>query len=383
MAIVPSVDDALKRIQADNKLKIRTDLIELLSSCISLNSKIDKLKHYDGRETQNIKATGTIPMFYQGVQYNVPLDIYISDHHPALPPSVFVRPTANMMIKANHRFVENDGHVQTPFLSNWKPHIKLTELVQSLSAYFSEEPPLFSRPAGQIYHGTTTTSVSRPFNQNRPPSGTSYNASNKAATGTVVAMGPPVSSSSNNKSPIIVTTNTAMASNSRSKREKLESDLSSKLQGELRSVYQKLGREIEEERRVQRELQQSNQITLEDGQTLEQLRNKYSVAAREVERKAGELRQWADEQSRRNPDDMEAVLEPFDQISSQLVRLSAEQHAAEDLIDCLEKALLNGAIDLPTMLKETRRLASQQFLARMHAMKINTSLQQTLQKNSN
>jgi ESCRT-I complex subunit TSG101 len=100
---------------------------------------------------------------------------------------------------------------------------------------------------------------------------------------------------------------------------------------------------------------------------------------REVETKTEELKQWAEAQSRRDPDDMDAVLEPFDHISSQLVRLSAEQHAAEDLIDCLEKALLNGAIDLPTMLKETRRLASQQFLARMHVMKINASLQQALQ----
>jgi len=398
MSIVPIVDDALKRIQADNKPKIRTDIIELVSSCKSLTPKVDKLTHYDGRETQNIKATGTIPMFYQGVQYNVPLDIFVSDRHPMLPPSVFVRPTANMMIKSNHRFVENDGHVQTHYLTAWKPHIKLTELVQSLSAYFSEEPPLFSRPAGQVYqNGANVTSVSRPFNQNgRPPSGPNYTNPTTAINptpGTIVSIGPSVSSSSsssnnnnNNKStttlasPLIGSTSTAtVGSNFKNKREKLESDLSSKLQSELRNLYQKLGNEIEEERQKQRELQQSNHATVECGQVFEQLRTKYTAAMREVEAKTEELKQWAEAQSRRDPDDMDAVLEPFDHISSQLVRLSAEQHAAEDLIDCLEKALLNGAIDLPTMLKETRRLASQQFLARMHVMKINASLQMALQ----
>lgn len=320
-------------------------------------------------------------MFYQGTQYNVPLDIYISDRHPTLPPSVFVRPTANMMIKANHRFVEIDGHVQIPYLVNWKPLSKLTELVQSLSAYFGEEPPLFSRPAGQVYQGSAATSVSRPFNQSRPPSGQSYNASSYPPTGTVVAMGAAtmgaVTGSVNTLSSLVG--GAAFGTNARGKREKLETDLSTKLQAELRTMYQKIGREIEEERKEQRLLQQSNHATVATRQTLEQLRLKYTAALQEVEQKSEELKQWAEEQSRRDPDDVESALEPFDQISSQLVRLNAEQQAAEDLIDCLEKALLNGAIDLPTMLKETRRLASQQFLARMHVMKINASLHQTLQ----
>lgn len=69
----------------------------------------------------------------------------------------------------------------------------------------------------------------------------------------------------------------------------------------------------------------------------------------------------------------------YDEASSQLTKLLAEQNAIEDAIYALDHALAHGtnAVDMATFLKKMRELSRKQFLCKIHIMKINKVLTDT------
>ena len=54
-------------------------------------------------------AEGTVPMYYQGVKYNIPVAIWLSEQYPLAAPLAYVVPTPDMIIKPRHSFVEASG----------------------------------------------------------------------------------------------------------------------------------------------------------------------------------------------------------------------------------------------------------------------------------
>eukprot|EP01083_Nonionella_stella_P154183 496489_1 len=92
----------------------------------------------DGSETASLLLTGTIAMFYRGVTYNTPIDMYLPPHYPNRPPITFVRPAASMMIKEGHNHVGSDGMVYMPYLSSWqKQSHNLVDACLNMSSIFS------------------------------------------------------------------------------------------------------------------------------------------------------------------------------------------------------------------------------------------------------
>lgn len=61
----------------------------------------------------------TLIFFILGSTYNIPIQIWLLSSHPFNAPLVFVRPTANMLIKPN-KHVDNSGKVYMPYLSEWR-----------------------------------------------------------------------------------------------------------------------------------------------------------------------------------------------------------------------------------------------------------------------
>lgn len=114
----------------------------------SVVPKIGTLINNDGTEFQLIKFEGTIPMMYMGGQYNIPIEIFLSEGFPQNPPRVFVRPTTSMIVKPGHSFVTRDGDVLVSYLKEWKlatpTRSSLVELCNCLMRDFGREPPLFS-----------------------------------------------------------------------------------------------------------------------------------------------------------------------------------------------------------------------------------------------
>jgi ESCRT-I complex subunit TSG101 len=107
------------------------------------------LVHNNGMTATLISLQGTVPIYYQGSQYNIPIDIYLYEAYPRICPKIFVRPTSNMMVKPNHRSVDANGVVYLPYLNQWNFGANLVDLVNQVSSVFSSDPPLFSRPAGR------------------------------------------------------------------------------------------------------------------------------------------------------------------------------------------------------------------------------------------
>ena len=62
--------------------------------------------------THLLRADGTIPIFYQGVKYNIPLKMFLPEGFPSQPPICYVQPTPNMIIKPGHTMVDGSGMVR-------------------------------------------------------------------------------------------------------------------------------------------------------------------------------------------------------------------------------------------------------------------------------
>lgn len=61
------------------------------------------------RTLELLLAEGTVPMYYQGVKYNIPVAIWLPERYPLAPPLVYVVPTPDMVIKPRHTFVDASG----------------------------------------------------------------------------------------------------------------------------------------------------------------------------------------------------------------------------------------------------------------------------------
>ncbi|KAL0237102.1 hypothetical protein PCE1_000499 [Barthelona sp. PCE] len=91
-----------------------------------------------------IILTGTIPMHFQGNQFNIPVTI-CPDYYPSRAPSVRVNPTTNMYVAPNHPFILSNGSCEHfSYLKHWQPHNTLSKLAAQLSNAFGQHTPLYA-----------------------------------------------------------------------------------------------------------------------------------------------------------------------------------------------------------------------------------------------
>ena len=76
-----------------HKDRIRNDVGNLLRQVNSLFPRTGPLIHNTGQVSTLIHLSGTIPIHYQGTQYNIPVEIWITEPYPTGPPRCYVRPT--------------------------------------------------------------------------------------------------------------------------------------------------------------------------------------------------------------------------------------------------------------------------------------------------
>ncbi|CAG5117423.1 unnamed protein product [Candidula unifasciata] len=127
----------------------RADIANTMAQYRDLRPSLEPFVFNDGTHRQLVKLEGTIPVYYKGNTYNIPISIWVLDTHPYNPPMVFVKPTNTMQIKPG-RYVDANGKVDMPFIREWRhPTSDLLSLVQILAFSFGEECPVFSRTSGQ------------------------------------------------------------------------------------------------------------------------------------------------------------------------------------------------------------------------------------------
>ena len=97
----------------------------------------DPFTHNDGRTTRLLRAEGTVPIYYQGVKYNIPVKMFLPEGFPRVGPICYVTPTANMIIKPGHGLVDGGGLVRRDPSGEWRyPASALAEFARHLADAF-------------------------------------------------------------------------------------------------------------------------------------------------------------------------------------------------------------------------------------------------------
>lgn len=141
-----------------DQMKVIGDMLEAIQ-----HSPPKALKPMDGdlfvedgkggiNEMRLVLLSGVVRMAYEGQEYNTPVEIYFPTDYPKSPPLVYVRPTKDMIINNPNPYVDSNGLVfNLDILREWRRNhqskgITTSNLIDALSAAFTENPPLGHKP---------------------------------------------------------------------------------------------------------------------------------------------------------------------------------------------------------------------------------------------
>ncbi|KAJ3074811.1 hypothetical protein HK102_005723 [Quaeritorhiza haematococci] len=145
--------------------RVFADSDEVLSAFNGLTPKTDTYTHDDGRSLVLLCLHGTIPISFRGNTYNIPVALWIPRNYPMQPPTVFVTPTANMLIRPS-KHVDLSGRVYHPFLAYWHTRVesRISQFIKILQDIFAAEPPVYTKPS------TPPPTSYQPVSYSSPPS---------------------------------------------------------------------------------------------------------------------------------------------------------------------------------------------------------------------
>ncbi|XP_024399047.1 protein ELC-like [Physcomitrium patens] len=356
----------------DEKWTIREHLLKVLQEFPGLQVKSAVFNHNDGRTLNLLQAEGTIPMFYQDVKYNIPINIWLLETYPRQPPLIYVKPTRDMVITQRHPNVDGSGMVNCQYLQQWVfPRSNLVELVQSLSLLFGQKPPLYSRPTAPV-HVRPPPPPTPPFMNPIHTGGATMQMNPTSSPGLSPAQSPRLSipyppyqhtplhpPHSRNDDPQEQYKRNAVNALT----ERVRNDINRLMQerhNEMESIFntqQLLARRSEQLKSGVRELNDEKaalesqlQATLTNTDILE---NWLRANDRGI--------------TRANIDD---VFEPVDTLSKQLLECQSSDLAIEDILYAIDKGAQDLVIPVEAYLKHVRVLAREQFFHRATAQKL-------------
>lgn len=110
-----------------------------------MQAKASNFTHNDGRSVTLLQLEGTIPIWYKGGKYNIPITMWLLELFPRVPPLVYVTPTRDMIIRPRHSHVDPSGLVDVPYLREWVfQSSSILDLIQICCIAFGQETPLYS-----------------------------------------------------------------------------------------------------------------------------------------------------------------------------------------------------------------------------------------------
>ncbi|XP_078712563.1 tumor susceptibility gene 101 protein-like isoform X1 [Lampetra fluviatilis] len=96
----------------------------------------------NGIDKNLLHLSGTIPVIYEGFEYNMPVRLWLPESFPYSPPLAFVQPTQDMILNPGHH-VDSRGRVYLPYLQHWT-HVRTPPRVASCKPWRTSLPR--SRP---------------------------------------------------------------------------------------------------------------------------------------------------------------------------------------------------------------------------------------------
>lgn len=427
MSNFQTIGGLVDQVKYQEPARTKYDLTQATNRYVSLHLKMGTFIHNDGTESKQVILEGTVPIVYQGATYNIPVEIFIMLSHPIETPLVYVRPISTMMIKPGHTFVNADGLVSTKYVlqatGNGYTSYVLADFLHAMSEMFGREPPLFTKPKPRVYNGYTGESsggaqsnggASRSTNYNgagarlqlnNPPQAQDKRSSGGntfADSGRYHEMGarpamkameerkPPVQFSDQSTSKAWTDSAKSIGSNSDSEwgsskslndsgrrgsaasRSAMERMLTEKIQIALVSGFSAQREELEKAMGIEQEISDSTADIEGQFESLTALQKTLEMGLEDLQNKESELDVLVEKMAE-NKVPLEDRLVPYDALSAQMVKLASEKAAIEDTMYYLERALANSenpSVQVNDFVKETRKLARNEFHKRYHLNKI-------------
>ncbi|CAK4666472.1 unnamed protein product [Aphanomyces euteiches] len=333
--------------------RVRQDVETLLRQIPSLGPQNGVFTHNNGTTS----LSGTIPIYYGGNQYNIPVEIWMPEAYPFAAPTCFVRPTADMMIRPGHPHVDQNGLIVLPYSTNWDSDHSLVELIGYQCSIFGATPPVFRRPANQPAPAPVQyqPSPAQQYSQ-QPQYQGGYTSSQQAYGQTTPSYHQAAYTEPSNtyKPPYTPPVVDPVV--------KLKAEATEKIQHELQKIYRRIRDEIDGQFETQREISHGQQRILQGKQSLEQLKAELIAAHAQVKATDEQVTEWIAAHENQDEINVDEVLVPADALSSQQLDAYAERNAIEDALYFMDRALANGEIELQVFLKEVRKLARKQFM---------------------
>ncbi|KAM9321716.1 E3 ubiquitin-protein ligase RNF31 isoform 2-T2 [Pholidichthys leucotaenia] len=125
-----------------------SDLLEVRSRFPDLRLYVDYYCFPNNDKKKLVFLAGTLPVHYEGIDYNIPVCIWLHETHPASRPRCYVCPSVTMVINSSCPCIDATGNVSLSVLTNWKWGVSsLSLLLSEMRRAFEKDTPLYTRQA--------------------------------------------------------------------------------------------------------------------------------------------------------------------------------------------------------------------------------------------
>lgn len=301
-----------------------------------------------------IVLRGTVPISFKGARYNIPVTIEMPENYPYQPPLCKVAPTPTMVLVPNQRYVDASGVIFGEVISRWHPSQSLLSVYTEIQRIFTEQPPVRSKAVQSApppsYTQTTQQNPSPAYSTDMSPNlGGQVNQPQhqlqpNPATG-APATSPSQIAETNLRRAVAAKVHSYMG-------ERTES-----LSKQLKATTTENDRLNEKNRQLDDDLKYYKALLAEHQSTVEKLSREKDAAESKLIELRGQIA--AAEQEK----DVLKLFSPDVPLVAQNFELQARSLAIDDAQYGLEQALQQG-LSLQVFMKETRKLAAEQFRCR-------------------
>ncbi|KAJ4968429.1 hypothetical protein NE237_015130 [Protea cynaroides] len=284
---------ALSYTDPDQKWIIRDHLLSLLQEFPCFKPVTDTFIHDDGTTVNLLNASGSLKV--SRAPQPVLLTIWLHENYPFSAPIVLLSLNPCNPVLPHHPFVDPSGTITSPYLQTWQyPHSNLSELLHNLALLLGHHYP-FS------------------------PSGSTF---------------------STRAHPSLM-----------SKREAIDR-LVAALHYDMVALQSEVEEEIEGLSVLQAELFERNDIATNLLLGLEHESMSLKAVVREAAEEGDMLMNWLRANDLNSVHEVEEAFEAVDENSKQVLHHSAEDHAIDDVMYALDKALEKGVVTFREYIKQ-------------------------------
>ncbi|EAL64154.1 tumor susceptibility gene 101 protein [Dictyostelium discoideum AX4] len=376
---------------------------------------------------------GTIPICFKGINYYLPIIVWVPLNYPQEFPTMVLDPTPEMRIVKNHHHVNLQGLVYHPYISSWSSNSTMETRV---SQQQQPQPPQNNISPPPYGSSPTNNNVAAQQQQPPPPYGSSPSTSNSSSytqpppsydsiknkTNNTSSLPPPKQpqtsppppptqqqqqQQNNNiipppqqpSPPPAYTEPTAAKQQQQQtspsvkplpplppqpvidKKSEMVDQCTIKLQELLSKFYDTTSLEIKDFEAHNKSLEELSKKKLLEKEELSNQLATYNSQIDQLNENIEQLEKWINENDKSDSNiDIDQILGPKDSLSKQLLKLVSDDSTIEDLLYYLDKALHSNRISLEEYLKNVRSLSRDQFIIRATVKKVQFIIRQNQQQ---